>query len=111
MPGGDRRGPLGQGPMTGRGGGFCAGYAMPGYMNTCGRGFFRGGGRGRGFRRWFFATGLPGWMRFGQVFSADAPQYSTDDEVQYLKNQSEYLKKALEDVNIRLSEIGNKESR
>jgi len=50
-------------------------------------------------------------MRFGQVFSADAPQYSTDDEVQYLKNQSEYLKKALEDVNIRLSEIGNKESR
>lgn len=110
MPRGDRTGPLGQGPMTGRGGGFCAGYPMPGYMNACGRGFFRGGGRGRGFRRWFFTTGLPGWMRFGSAVPGEAPVYSREDEMRMLRNQSEYLSKALEDINTRLSEIEKKES-
>ena len=33
MPGGNGTGPAGLGPMTGRGAGFCAGYAVPGYMN------------------------------------------------------------------------------
>jgi len=49
MPRGDETGPLGQGPMTGRGLGYCAGYPNPGFMYP-GPGF----GRGRGFRwRWF----------------------------------------------------------
>ncbi|HNR33506.1 MAG TPA: DUF5320 domain-containing protein, partial [Candidatus Hydrogenedentes bacterium] len=72
MPGGDRTGPLGAGPMTGRGAGRCAGFDMPGYANPVpgrgfwGRGFGRGGGGGgRGWRHWYYATGLPGWMRFG----------------------------------------------
>ena len=30
MPRGDRTGPMGQGPMTGRNLGFCAGYDTPG---------------------------------------------------------------------------------
>ncbi len=33
MPGGDRTGPAGMGPMTGRAAGICAGYPVPGYMN------------------------------------------------------------------------------
>ncbi|MBN1664285.1 MAG: DUF5320 domain-containing protein [Deltaproteobacteria bacterium] len=33
MPGGDRTGPAGMGPMTGRAAGFCAGYPTPGYTN------------------------------------------------------------------------------
>jgi len=33
MPWGDRTGPSGMGPMTGRGAGYCAGYPTPGYMN------------------------------------------------------------------------------
>ena len=33
--------------MTGRGAGYCAGYAVPGYVNPVG-GYGRGGGRGRG---------------------------------------------------------------
>lgn len=67
MPFGDRTGPLGYGPMTGRGAGFCAGYNMPGYMNSnvprrgmgWGRGFGRGRGRGggRGFGRGFGGRG------------------------------------------------------
>ena len=40
MPRGDRTGPAGLGPMTGRAAGFCAGYPVPGYMNPVGaRGF------------------------------------------------------------------------
>jgi hypothetical protein len=64
MPGGDRTGPWGLGPRTGRAAGFCAGYGMPGYMNPIpgrgfcgwgGGGFGRGMGWGRGFRhRWFW---------------------------------------------------------
>ena len=63
MPRGDMTGPVGLGPMTGRGAGYCAGYNTPGYMNPYfGRGYF-GGGRGRGWRNWYRATGLPGWYR------------------------------------------------
>lgn len=110
MPGGDRRGPWGQGPMTGRGAGFCAGNAMPGYMNACGRGFFRGVGRGRGFRRWFFATGLPGWMRLGRPSPEDTSHYAGEDDASMLRNRSEILSRELEEIRMRLSEIEKKES-
>jgi len=33
MPQGDRRGPLGRGPGTGRGAGYCSGSAGPGFAN------------------------------------------------------------------------------
>lgn len=36
MPRGDRTGPAGRGPMTGRGAGYCAGYPVPGFMNPYG---------------------------------------------------------------------------
>ena len=52
MPQGDRTGPAGRGPMTGRGRGFCSGFEQPGFMNLKfgrGQGFGRGFGRGRGF--------------------------------------------------------------
>ena len=43
MPFGDRTGPAGLGPMTGRVAGFCAGYPVPGYMNPAvGRAGFYG---------------------------------------------------------------------
>lgn len=56
MPGGDRTGPMGMGPMTGRGFGFCAGFGRPGYQSG---GFGRGMGLGRGFGR---GRGM-GWGR------------------------------------------------
>jgi len=41
MPAGDRTGPLGLGPMTGRAAGYCAGYPVPGLMNPIpGRGLW-----------------------------------------------------------------------
>jgi len=33
MPRGDRTGPAGMGPMTGRAAGYCAGYNVPGFIN------------------------------------------------------------------------------
>ena len=59
MPAGDKRGPLGQGPRTGRGKGFCSGSSEPGYANDEGRRGAgrisaengRGAGRGKGRRK------------------------------------------------------------
>lgn len=51
MPRGDGTGPQGQGPMTGRGMGYCAGYPAPGFMNPGIGGRGRGMGRGMGWRR------------------------------------------------------------
>lgn len=57
MPAGDRTGPAGQGPRSGRGKGFCSGNSTPGFNNDDnrrragrigGRGMGRGRGRGRG---------------------------------------------------------------
>lgn len=63
MPAGDRTGPWGLGPRTGRGLGYCAGFPAPGFMFPGSyfgfgrgidfrRGFGRGLGRGRGRRFW-----------------------------------------------------------
>ncbi|MCP4634568.1 MAG: DUF5320 domain-containing protein, partial [candidate division Zixibacteria bacterium] len=67
MPGGDKTGPLGAGPRTGRAAGYCTGYGMPGYANPMpgyGRGFGGGYGRGygQGFGRGF--RGGRGWGRY-----------------------------------------------
>jgi len=41
MPAGNGTGPMGQGPMTGRAAGYCAGFPVPGYMNPIsGRAFW-----------------------------------------------------------------------
>ena len=124
MPRGDGTGPMGLGPMTGRAAGYCAGYSVPGYMNPIpGRGYFgwgRGGfgrGGGRGWRNWYYATGLPGWQRASMGFPAYgggvAPPlypYETEvtpkQEIDILKNQADVLKSQLEDINSRIETLG-----
>jgi len=128
MPGGDKTGPLGAGPMTGRGAGFCAGYDVPGYMNpSFGRGFGRGrgGGFGRGFqgggRGWrhqYYATGVPGWARgYGYPYPVASPVGSGTpvsaktfqaEELAYLKEQARYFRGALEDIEKRVNELQEK---
>ena len=62
MPGGDRSGPAGRGPMTGKAAGYCTGYPGPGYANSgYGRGFGRGWGRG--FGRGYWGRGRSFWWR------------------------------------------------
>jgi len=121
MPGGDRTGPMGMGPMTGRAAGFCAGSGMPGYANPiAGRGFGMGFGRGRGFggrggggrgwRNMFYATGQPGWMRFGghaAPYGYPGPYQKPDTEMekQALKSQADALQSELDFIRKRLGEI------
>ena len=126
MPGGDRTGPWGAGPRTGRGMGFCAGYNVPGFMNPggfgygygWGRGMGRGMGRGRGRgNRWgFYATGMPGWSRgYGyagpypaepMMSEYDMPHMMSErDELKYLKEQAKGLTQALEEINARIDEL------
>ena len=103
MPGGDRTGPLGEGPMTGKGFGYCGGLDAPGYgymRPFFGRGFGFGRGRGRGMRR---------GMGFGQLWGApvypyDAP-YSRENEAEMLRQQAKNLEDSLEQINKRLTQM------
>jgi len=123
MPGGDRTGPAGAGPMTGRAAGYCAGYPVPGHTNPIGgRGFFgRGMGRGggRGFRRSYYATGLPGWARTGfgypaggwaaQPYAAHplpvAGPIAPEQEIIALKGQAESFQSALDEIRSRIEQL------
>jgi hypothetical protein len=111
MPFGDRTGPEGLGPMTGRGAGFCAGSGVPGSMNPAfGRGFGgRGRGGGRGWRNWFRATGLTGWQRAFGWPASGAPQAFAaprrDQELGALKAQAEQFEGALGDIRKRIEAL------
>lgn len=105
MPGGDRTGPMGEGPRTGRGLGYCSGYDTPGWPRGFGQGFgfgrgwgFGGGGRGRRWRHWARATGTPGWVRFG-------PTPAPVSEEEMLKSEAELLQNQLDAVQQRLDEL------
>jgi hypothetical protein len=103
MPRGDRTGPGGMGPMTGRGAGYCGGFGMGfGRGGRFGGGAF--GGAGRGWRHWFYATGLPSWMRFGG-YTAPYLKPDPDMEKQALREQAESLQSELDFIKKRLSEI------
>jgi hypothetical protein len=99
--------------MTGRGAGYCAGYDVPAYANPMPG---RGGGRGRGrrWRHWYYATGLPGWARFGYApaWGAPAAPYgpyaappTPEQETESLKSQAEWLKEQLDAVTSRIEEL------
>jgi len=127
MPRGDRTGPAGLGPMTGRAAGFCAGYSVPGYMNPArgwgrgrGFGFFgRGGGGGRGWRHWYYATGLPGWARggfgpgpyAGPAYGAYGPEMSAKEEIDVLHEEAGFLRKEIEEIEKRIASLEKEEKK
>jgi len=99
MPRGDRTGPWGAGPMTGRVAGYCAGYSVPGYLNPVGgygRGFGRGWGRGygrgwgRGFGRGWYAYPYPPpaivQPAYPQVYPPASQSQTPEQEVAALEN-------------------------
>lgn len=98
MPGGNGRGPAGMGPMTGWGRGSCASPATAG-QPLAGRGFGRGGGRGRWNQ--FYATGLTGWQRTYPAQQKLDPK----EQSEILKAKAEYLSGELEAVRARLNEL------
>jgi hypothetical protein len=120
MPLGDGTGPAGLGPMTGRAAGYCAGYPVPGFANPIigqggfGRGFgWSGGGRGRGFRNMYRATGIPAGTRYNMGYPgwggiASYPYDQTiapEKEAEALKNQVKLLQDNLNAINKRIQEL------
>lgn len=122
MPGGDRTGPAGLGPMTGRAGGYCAGYAVPGYANPIGGrglGFGYGRGLGLGFRGGLGGRG--GWggrltapyAGYGYAVPPVAPYVSAltrDQEIDALQGQAKYFEDVLADIKKRLGELETEKS-
>lgn len=117
MPFGDGTGPMGLGPMTGRGMGYCAGFQRPGFMNPySGRGFFgRGMGMGRGFRRWYRAGYNPYYsVPYNPAPYQWYPDYpygyssSPQDEKEALKQQAEILKAQLQEIQNRIYTLEEK---
>lgn len=102
MPRGDGTGPMGFGPMSGRGAGFCAGFAAPGYANPVS--FGCGFGRGRRLQRRSFATGMPGWAYFGHPAYAGANMEAADEK-EILTRQAAFLEKQLQQIEERLSRL------
>jgi len=106
MPWGDGTGPMGMGPRTGRGLGYCSGFNSPGFVKGpgwgFGRGFGWGWGRGRGFG-WGRGRGF-GWRWFWAMggFPEDLPP---EEEKEILKAEAESLRRRLEEIEKRLGEI------
>jgi len=98
MPRGDRTGPAGAGPMTGRGLGLCGGYAAPEFTQGGAALRYGWGGGGRGWRHWYHATGLPGWARFGGAAA------SPEQEKEALKGQAKRLEDELAEIRRRIEE-------
>jgi len=102
---------MGQGSMTGRELGFCAGYDTPGYVKGggMGRGFGFGGRRFRGGRGWG-----GGWGR-AQSYGASFPGYagnlyrdralSREEEIRMLKADADALKREQKEIEKRLSDL------
>ena len=102
MPGGDRTGPMGRGPMTGRAAGFCAGNPSPGYIYPgSGRGF----GRGRGFGQGFWGRGRGFWHRSYEPEPFYHPVQSKEDEKTYLESIVKDLEEELKQIKNRLQEL------
>lgn len=98
MPGGNSTGPMGMGPRTGRGMGYCTGDDRPGF----------GFGQGHGWRHGARATGRPRWRRGGFAPGWWGTSPTTPDETTLLKTQAEQLQAQLESIQQRLTELENK---
>ena len=120
MPGGDRTGPMGQGPMTGRATGYCTGATEPGYMNPAPGGGFgsrgrgsqgrgRGGRWGRGWHNRLCATGW-GFGPYAIYGDPSASSTTREEEMELLREQADHFNEALEDIKKRIEELGAREN-
>lgn len=128
MPGGNRMGPAGQGPRSGRGAGYCggnqgSGAETSGQQGSGGRRRGRGGGGrgqgGRGRRNMFHATGLTGWQRViadrqatdepivpsPESQSANQVDRAQQEQATMLKEQATEIFRSLQDIQHRLAEL------
>ena len=105
MPGGNKTGPHGEGPMTGRRLGFCAGNDLPGFDNIPGN---FGYGHGRRFGRRYGWGGQMGYgFRHGLGHFTDETVHNVSKET-LLENETRILKEQLASVENQLSELKKK---
>ena len=89
MPGFDGTGPMGMGPMTGGGRGFCSPWGIGAALRTY------------GFRRW-----LPYGVRYGGYgFGPIVPWLSREQELEFLKNQAQALRDELKELEARIGQL------
>jgi hypothetical protein len=92
MPGGDGTGPDGRG-------GWCTPIWSGGQIQRpVGRGFSRGGGRGRGFAAGRASFARPTWSR----------EETLPSEKEYIEQEVELLKKQLDEAKSRLKDLEDK---
>jgi hypothetical protein len=102
MPRGDRTGPWGMGPLTGRRAGYCADYDVPGFANPVpGRGYARGWGRG--WRHRFYATGRPRWA-YEPAWDYPPP-LTREQELEGLRHEAQWLKGQLDAIGRRIEDF------
>jgi hypothetical protein len=102
MPRGDRTGPRGEGPKTGRGAGYCSGSNMPGFANSNLRGFGRGfAGRGFAWR----ARELPVNSESEILLQPSLEDKTEKQEKQFLEQELGNLKQEMKDIEKRLKEL------
>ncbi len=98
MPGRDGKGPLGEGPMTGGGFGYCASENInvaPYPRRGCGRCYSgRGLGRGKGYRNRYLAYNAP-------VLRAE----SNVNEKQFLEVELKHLQVEIDNIKSRLDTL------
>ncbi len=104
MPGLNRTGPMGNGPMTGGRRGVCNLNQEPGTPTNFGAGFGRGMGFSRGFR-----DGSGMGMRRGVMENAlqTPPAYNKiePDELNTLKSEAASIKLMLEKINKKIIDL------
>lgn len=104
MPGYDRSGPMGGGPMTGGMRGFCNPAATANRFSSfgIGRGLGQGfrGGMGRG-RRSGFGRGFSGYPPVVAGPYADSPGVELDG----LKAQADFLRNSLDAISQRIAQL------
>ena len=91
MPGFDRTGPMGMGPMTGGGRGFC-----------------NPRGVGAGLRRYGFPRRDPYvYPRYGGVYGFDpfAMQVTREQELEFLKSEAQAMKAGLRELETRIGRL------
>ena len=113
MPGLDRRGPMGAGPMTGGRRGLCGSAASPYAIPASGG---MGYGRGLGMRRGIgagFGPGRGGGRGFGRRYAENPGFYMNDypqsrtQEMEMLKADADAMQASLAAVQKRITELEN----
>ena len=93
MPGFDGTGPMGMGPMTGGGRGFCNPWGI-------------GAARASGFPRWTgYAYPYYGPRPFFPSATPFTPQMSRKQEIDFLKNEAEALREQLKELEARMGQL------